>query len=89
MKIEAVRRAIINDIQALFPGSSLSGPHNGAKYLREAVSFDTAHRIRIYPQGDCERFFLLKRPTPFSYEEKEWIADIVAERCGTTRQQKK
>lgn len=82
MKIESLHRAISRDLRALFPGAILTGPHKGIRYLREAVSFDTAHKIRIYPSGDCKRYFLLKRSVPFTYEEKELAAAAINNMCG-------
>lgn len=82
MKIEAAGRVIAENIQRLLPGCILCGPHKGDRYLREAVSFDTAHKLRIYPPGEKNRFFLLKRPIPFSYDEKELVAALLGSLCG-------
>lgn len=71
-----MRRSISAYILPLLPSAILTGPHEGSRGQRSLVSFDTTHKIRLYPPCDDDRYYLLKRSVPFSLEEKEVVAAI-------------
>lgn len=57
----------------------LEGPYMEESNRRHdlPVSFDTKHRIRIYFSQNTNVYFTLKRPVPFSIEEKILLEDLV------------
>ena len=64
-------------ILPLIHGAALEGPCEGMQHIREIVSFDTQHRMRIALPENNGMYLLLKRAVPFTHEEKEFIDNIV------------
>ena len=75
--IDTFKSIIERYIKPLIYGADLRGPvENGGK-RRDAVAFDTIHRLVIAVPERRDLSFILERPLPFTEEEKKLVETVM------------